>query len=103
MKTDKQLDYLWAHSFLDGKATQIMYTIKAHVREVAVTAQMFQSFNEHDSAINSVDRMIEMAEKFIEEYPIDTKWGIEEGLEWEETLYAFYTKHEASFRGKKTE
>lgn len=69
-----------------------------HIHDVAVTAQMLQECNDYDSVLESVDRMYEMANAFIKKYPTDTKWGIDEDLEWEETISKFYTENDLKFR-----
>ena len=39
--------------------------------------------------MQTLDKTYVIAQKFIEKYPLDTKWGIDVDLEYEETIVEF--------------
>jgi hypothetical protein len=65
--------------------------LDSYQKDVAVATAYFSSLYElNDSFFNSINKAYELAIKFVEKYPVDTKWGIIDDLEYEETLYAFF-------------
>lgn len=63
-------------------------------KDIAIATAYFQSlFVERESFFNSIDKAYELAIKFVDKYPFETKWGIDEDLEYEETLYKFFIEN----------
>jgi hypothetical protein len=63
-------------------------------KDIAVATAYFQSiYVEYETFFNSIDKSYSLALKFVEKYPVDTKWGVDEDLEYEETLYKFFVEN----------
>lgn len=65
-----------------------------YMKDVATATSYFSSLmTAHSSFFNTIDDAYNLALAFVNEYPPSTLWGIEEDLEYEETLYAFYKEN----------
>ena len=69
---------------------------KEDARELAIVTAYIQAGNYlYGSFFNTIDKALEIAEKFVEKYPplmYNGKWGYDEAGEYEETLEDFIIK-----------
>jgi hypothetical protein len=64
------------------------------IKDIAISTAYFSSlFTENLSFFNSIDEAYDLAILFVDKYPPKTNWGIDEGLEYEETLEGFYEEY----------
>jgi hypothetical protein len=62
-------------------------------KDIATVTAYFSTLYTYDSFFNSIDRAYELAEKFVDKYPPETIWGVEEDMEYEEVLYKFFKEN----------
>ncbi len=63
------------------KAKELALLTSFIIKEDVLGGTLFQTF----------DKAYELAHKFIDQYPLDTKWGIE--IEYEDTIIDFLNKN----------
>lgn len=60
-------------------------------KDIAIATAYFSSLLvEKSSFFNTIDDAYNLAVLFVKKYPPSTKWGIDNDLEYEETLFKFY-------------
>ena len=65
----------------DEKAKELALLTSFIIKEDVLGGTLFQTF----------DKAYELAHKFIDQYPLDTQWGIE--IEYEDTIIDFLNKN----------
>lgn len=86
----------WVRKENDGREDVYTFSVipslsnKEYTREVALICCLLER-NEvfNGTPFRTFDKMYEVAEKFIEKYPLDIVWGVDVGMEYEETVLEF--------------
>ena len=82
---------------MDDQIATLLIRLKMmeHLKEIAITTAMITDYIWQDKTIhNRLDMAYELAEKFVDQYPVDTNWHELKGEgDWDQIIYEFVDKY----------